>query len=68
MARELGRSKHGTLLLISRWEALGEAVAANQGLDEVQIQMAYDLLAIPRCSATAAARSPPRTMRRPFRH
>ena len=48
VARELGRSKHGTLLLISRWEALGEAVAANQGLDEVQIQMAYDLLAIPK--------------------
>jgi len=48
VARELGRSKHGTLLLISRWEALGEAVAANQGLDEAQIQMAYDLLAIPK--------------------
>jgi len=48
VARELGRSKHGTLLLISRWEALGEAVAANQGLDESQIQMAYDLLAIPK--------------------
>ena len=48
VARELGRSKHGTLLLISRWEALGEAVAANQRLDEAQIQMAYDLLAIPK--------------------
>ena len=48
IARELGRSKHGTLILISRWEALGEAVAANQGLDEAQIQMAYDLLAIPK--------------------
>ena len=48
VARELGRSKHGTLILISRWEALGEAVAANQGLDEAQIQMAYDLLAIPK--------------------
>ena len=48
VARELGRSKHGTLLLISRWEALGEAVAVNQRLDEAQIQMAYDLLAIPK--------------------
>jgi hypothetical protein len=48
VARELGRSKHGALLLISRWEALGEAVAANQRLDEAQIQMAYDLLAIPK--------------------
>ena len=48
VARELGRSKHGTLILISRWEALGEAVAANQRLDEAQIQMAYDLLAIPK--------------------
>ena len=48
VARELGRSKHGTLLLISRWEALGEAVAVNQRLDEAQIQMAYDLLAMPK--------------------
>ncbi len=48
VARELGRSKYGTLLLMSRWEALGEAVAENQRLDEPQIQMAYDLLAIPK--------------------
>ena len=48
VARELGRSKHGALLLISRWEALGEAVASNQGLDEAQIQTAFDLLAIPK--------------------
>ena len=47
VARELGRDKFGTLLIISRWEALGEAVASNHRLDEVQVQMAYDLLAVP---------------------
>ena len=47
VARELGRDKYGTLLLISRWESLGEAVASNHRLDEVQVQMAYDLLAVP---------------------
>jgi hypothetical protein len=48
VARELERSKHGALLLISRWKSLGEAVATNLGLDEAQIQMCYDLLAIPK--------------------
>ena len=47
IARELGRDKFGTLLLISRWESLGDAVASNHRLDEVQVQMAYDLLAVP---------------------
>jgi len=61
VARELGRSKHGTLLLISRWEALGEAVAANQGLDEAQIQMAYDLLAIPKVLRNGSRRVPAAT-------
>jgi hypothetical protein len=59
VARELGRSKHGTLLLISRWEALGEAVAANQRLDEAQIQMAYDLLAIPKVLRNGSRQVPP---------
>jgi hypothetical protein len=47
VARELGRDKYGALLLISRWESLAEAVTSNHGLDEVQVQMAYDLLAVP---------------------
>jgi hypothetical protein len=47
VARELGRDKYGTLLIISRWESLGEAVASNHRLDEVQVQIAYDLLAVP---------------------
>jgi hypothetical protein len=48
VARELGRSKQGAELLISRWQVLGEAVASNQRFDESQVQMAYDLLAIPK--------------------
>ncbi len=47
VARELGRDKYGALLLISRWESLAEAVTTNHRLDEVQVQMAYDLLAVP---------------------
>ena len=47
VARQLGRTKHGTLLLIARWQSLGDAIASNQRIDEAQIQMAYDLLAIP---------------------
>jgi hypothetical protein len=35
------------LLLISRWELLAEAVTTNHRLDEIQVQMAYDLLAVP---------------------
>jgi len=59
VARELGRSKHGTLLLISRWEALGEAVASNHGLDAVQVQMAYDLLAVPLALRNGSRQVPP---------
>jgi len=59
MARELGRSKYGTLLLISRWEALGEAVASNHRLDEVQVQIAYDLLAVPLALRNGSRQVPP---------
>jgi len=59
VARELGRSKHGTLLLISRWEALGEAVASNHRLDEVQVQIAYDLLAVPLALRNGSRQVPP---------
>ena len=48
VARELARSKHGTLILISRWQSLGDAVASNQAFDDEQVQMAYDLLAVPK--------------------
>jgi hypothetical protein len=59
VARELGRSKYGTFLLISRWEALGEAVASNHRLDEAQIQIAYDLLAVPLALRNGSRQVPP---------
>ena len=59
VARELGRNKYGTLLLISRWESLGHAAVSNQGLDESQIQMAYDLLAVPKVLRNGSREVPP---------
>ena len=47
-ARALARTKYGTLLLISRWKSLGEAVASNQAFNEEQVHMAYNLLAVPK--------------------
>ena len=61
VARELGRSKYGALLLISRWESLGQAAASNLGLDDSQIQMAYDLLAVPKVLRNGSRQVPAAT-------
>ena len=59
VARELGRSKYGAILLISRWEALGQAVVSNHRLDQVQVQIAYDLLAVPLALRNGSRQVPP---------
>ena len=59
VAEELGRSKYGTLLMISRWKALGEAVATNGALDAEQVRMAYALLAVPQVLRNGSRQVPP---------
>ena len=46
VAGVMGRSKHGTVLLIKAWKGLGTAVRNNGKLNDAQVQFAYDLLGV----------------------